>query len=136
MTLKTFDIDWEGTPETIEYEDDITYGEMESILSNSIDLSDVSKPKVNIPQYRTHVLLKVLRKAPFKTGDAVALRNIKQKQASLIMKEVMKDYPLAKYLEEWVETFVGQDIAEAQEISTTSSQGNTVGRKTKSTRSQ
>jgi hypothetical protein len=119
MTLKTFDIDWEGTPETIEYEDDITYGEMESILSNSIDLSDVSKPKVNIPQYRTHVLLKVLRKAPFKTGDAVALRNIKQKQASLIMKEVMKDYPLAKYLGDWVETFTGSVIETDQDTQST-----------------
>ena len=119
MVIKSFQIDWEGVSETIEYEDDITYGEMEAILSNSIDLSDVSKPKVNIPQYRTHILLKVLKKAPFAINDAVALRNIKQKQASLIM----KDYPLVKYLGDWVETFTGSQIeTETTTQSTTSVQ--------------
>tara|TARA_B110001454_G_scaffold186075_1_gene182649 strand:+ start:2700 stop:3071 length:372 start_codon:yes stop_codon:yes gene_type:complete len=123
MVIKSFQIDWEGVSETIEYEDDITYGEMEAILSNSIDLSDVSKPKVNIPQYRTHILLKVLKKAPFAINDAVALRNIKQKQASLIMKEVMVDYPLVKYLGDWVETFTGSQIeTETTTQSTTSVQ--------------
>ena len=105
MAIKSFEIDWGGTPETIEYEDDITYGELEAILQNSIDLGDVSKPKVDIPKYRFQILLKVLRKAPFAVNDAVALRNIKSRQANSIMKEVMKDYPLAKYLGEWVESF-------------------------------
>jgi len=107
MAIKSFDIDWNGTPEIIEYEDDITYGELESILQNSIDLGDVSKPKVDIPKYRFQILLKVLRKAPFIVNDAVALRNIKSRQANTIMKEVMKDYPLVKYLGDWVESFTG-----------------------------
>ena len=119
MALKSFKIDWEGKSETIEYEDDITYGEMEAILTHAIDLSDVSKPKVNIPQYRNHLLLKVLRTAPFTVGDAVALRNIKQKQASIIMKEVMKDYPLATYLGDWVETFTGLPIENDPNIQST-----------------
>lgn len=119
MAIKSFEIDWEGVSETIEYEDDITYGEMEAILSHAIDLSDVSKPKVNIPQYRNHLLLKVLRKAPFAVNDAVALRNIKQKQASVIMKEVMKDYPLATYLADWVETFTGLPIENDPNIQST-----------------
>lgn len=121
MAIKSFQIDWEGVSETIEYEDDITYGEMEAILSNSIDLSDVSKPKVNIPQYRTHILLKVLKKAPFPVNDAVSLRNIKQKQASAIMKEVMVDYPLAKYLGDWVETFTGSQIETENNTQSTTS---------------
>ena len=121
MAIKSFQIDWEGVSETIEYEDDITYGEMEAILSNSIDLSDVSKPKVNIPQYRTHILLKVLKKAPFPVNDAVSLRNIKQKQASAIMKEVMVDSPLAKYLGDWVETFTGSQIETENNTQSTTS---------------
>jgi len=128
MTLKSFVVDWDGVKETIEYEDDITYGEMEAILSNSIDLSDVSKPRVDIPQYRINILLKVLRKAPFKVGDTVSIRNLKQKQAAEIMREVMKDYPLAKYLGAWVETFTGLPIETEQDTqSTTSVQSNLAG---------
>ena len=64
MALKTFKFDWNKVKETIEYEDDLTFGELEAILQNCIDLSDIAKPKVDIPKYRYQVLLKVLRKAP------------------------------------------------------------------------
>ena len=114
MAIKSFDFDYDGTPSTIEYEDDITYGELEAILQNCIDLSDMSKPKVDIPKYRFQILLKVLRKAPFNVGDAVAIRNLKNSQANKIMQEVMKDYPLVKFLEAWVETFTGLQIKDGQ----------------------
>jgi len=107
VAIKSFEIEWEGVTESIEYEDDITYGELDAILKNSIDFSDVGKPKVDISRYRFEILLKVLRKAPFAVNDAVAIRNLKSKQANTIMKEVMKDYPLVKYLGDWVESFTG-----------------------------
>ena len=107
MALKSFEIDWEGRKEIIEYEDDLTFGELEAILANAIDVTDITKPKVNIPSYRMAIMLKVLKKAPFKTGDAVAIRNLKSSVAKKVMKEVMKSFPLAKYLEDWVETFTG-----------------------------
>lgn len=119
MALISFEITWEDKPSTIEFEDDITYGEMEAILSKSIDLSDVSKPKVDIPQYRMNLLLKVLRKAPFPINDTVSIRNLKNKQASEIMREVMKAYPLAKYLGDWVETFTGSQIEIGQNTQST-----------------
>ena len=134
--IKSFEIDWEDSKSAIEYEDDITFGELEAILNKCLDMTKVNEPKVNLPLYRQLILTTVITKAPFPLKDVASIRNLKTSVAKVIMKEVMKDYPLAKYLEEWVETFVGQDIVEAQEISTTSSQGNTVGRKTKSTRSQ
>ena len=121
ITIQTFEIDWEGAKETIEYEDDITYGQLEAILSNCIDLSDVSKPKVNIPQYRFQILMKVLKKAPFKVGDAVSIRNLKAKTANEIMRGVMKDYPLAKFLGDWVETFTGSPIQTEQNSQFTTS---------------
>jgi len=109
MVLQRFEIDWEGRKETIEYEDDLTFGELEAILHNTLDMADITKPKVNIPQYRQAVLLKVLRKAPFQTGDAVALRNLKSSVAKQIITGVMKSFPLAKFLEDWMETFVGTE---------------------------
>ena len=115
MTLKTFTVDYKGVKEQIEYEDDLTFGELEAILQNCIDLSDISKPKVDIPKYRYQILLKVLRKAPFAVGDSAAIRNLKNKEANAIMKEVMKDYPLVKFLEAWVETFTGSPTPEEKE---------------------
>ena len=135
--IKSFEIPWDNnTKETVSYEDDITFGDLEAILNQCLDMTQVNEPKVNLPLYRQLILTAVITKAPFKVKEVASIRNLKASQAKIIMKEVMKDYPLAKYLEEWVETFVGQEIAEEAAISTTSSQGNSVGQKTKSTRSQ
>ena len=107
MALKTFQIDYNGEKAVIEYEDDLKFGELESIVSRAVDLSDPSKPKVNIPQYRIDIVQKVLRKAPFKTGDLVAIRNQPNSVITQIISGVMKDFPLGKYLGDWVETFAG-----------------------------
>tara|TARA_R110000850_G_scaffold161824_1_gene286446 strand:+ start:3174 stop:3581 length:408 start_codon:yes stop_codon:yes gene_type:complete len=131
--IKTFTIDWEGAKETVEYEDDITFGELEGILNQCLDVTQIQDPKVNLPLYRELILTTVLRKAPFEVRDVAAIKNLPSSVAKKIMKEVMKDYPLAKYLEEWVETFVGEELQGQQVQSTTSSQGNSIGRKTKST---
>ena len=121
MVLKSFKIDYKGKKEIIEYEDDITYGEMEAILEAAIDISDISKVKVNIPRYRMNLLLKVLRKAPFPVGDTVSVRNLSIKEASSIMKGVMKSYPLQNYLQDWVETFTGSAIKIEQDMPSTTS---------------
>ena len=123
MTLKSFEIDFEGAKSTIEYESELTFGEIESILQKSVDLSDISKPKMNIPQYRMDILLKVIRKAPFTVGDAVTIRNLKSGVAKQIISGVMKDYPLGKFLTDWVETFAGNEGEnQPSTISTTSLQ--------------
>ena len=109
MTLKSFEIDFEGEKTKIEYESELTFGEIESIINRSVDLTDFSKPKMNIPQYRMDILMKVIRTAPFKTGDAVALRNQKSGTVQQIISGVMKDYPLGRFLTDWVETFGGTD---------------------------
>ena len=130
MAIKTFNVDIEGTSQTIEYEDDITFGELENILNKCLDLSDVQKPKVNIPLYRQLILTTVIKKAPFDIGDLSAIRNLKASTAKKIMEEVMKDYPLAKYLEEWVETFLGK-VEETSTLnrSITSAQESSVGQR-------
>jgi len=132
--IKTFEIPWDNNiKETISYEDDITFGDLEAILNQCLDMTQVNEPKVNLPLYRQLILTAVITKAPFAIKEVASIRNLRASVAKTIMKEVMKDYPLAKYLEEWVETFVGQDTLVQQEVSTISSQGNSIGRKTKST---
>ena len=123
MAIKTFEIDYGDPPkkEIMEYEDDLTFGELENIVNQSIDLSDVSKPKVNIPKYRMNILTKVIRKAPFPINDAVAIRNLKARTAKQIISEVMKDYPLMRFLEDWMVTFVGTQTAVSLPTGSTSS---------------
>ena len=132
MVIKTFEIDMDGKKEVIEYEDDLTFGELENVVNQSVDLSDITKPKVNLPKYRMNILTTVLRKAPFPMNDAGAIRNLKAKVAKQIISEVMKDYPLMRFLEDWMVTFVGtQDQTSLPTESTTSSPKALAGTSTK-----
>ena len=121
MAIKSFEIDIEGKKEVIEYEDDLLFGELEAIVNVSVDLSDVTKPKVDLPKYRMNILTKALRKAPFPIDDATAIRNLKAKTAKKIISEVMKDYPLMRFLEDWMVTFVGTQEATNLPTESTSS---------------
>ena len=132
MTLQTFKITWEGKKELIEFEDDLTFGELEAILANAVDLSDVTKPKVNLPEYRQAILLKTLRKAPFKVGDVVTLRNLKSSVVNDVLRGVLKSFPLSKFLEQWMGSFVGgTEGLEIEESTITSSQPSSAGTKKK-----
>ena len=121
MAIKSFEIDIDGKKEIIEYEDDLLFGELEAIVNISVDLSDVTKPKVDLPKYRMNILTKVLRKAPFPIDDATAIRNLKAKTAKKIISEVMKDYPLMRFLEDWMVTFVGTQEATSSPTESTTS---------------
>jgi hypothetical protein len=132
VVTQSFEIQWEGATQTVEFEDDITFGELENILNKCLDMTEVNKPKVNIPLYRQLICSTVITKAPFPIKDVTAIRNLKASVAKTVMQEVMRSYPLMKYMEEWVETFVGSiEEIEGNLQSTTSSQGNSVGQKTK-----
>ena len=132
LTLQTFKITWEGKKELVEYEDDLTFGELEAILANAVDLSDVTKPRVNLPAYRQDILLKTLRQAPFKVGDIVTLRNLKSSVVNDVLRGVLKSFPLSKFLEQWMGSFIGlpEDLKTDQNT-TTSSQQNSAGTRKK-----
>ena len=132
MVIKTFEVDMDGKKEVIEYEDDLTFGELENVVNQSVDLSDITKPKVNLPKYRMNILTSVLRKAPFPIRDSGAIKNLKAKVAKQIISEVMKDYPLMRFLEDWMVTFVGtQEATSLPTESTTSSPKALAGTSTK-----
>jgi len=111
MAIKSFEIDIDNKKEIIEYEDDLTFGELENVVNLSVDLTDVTKPKVNLPKYRMNILTTVLRKAPFPMHDPNAIKGLKATVAKQIISEVMKDYPLMRFLEDWMVTFVGTQEA-------------------------
>ena len=131
MAIQSFEIDYEGKKEIVEYEDDLAFGELEAILNQCLDLSDVTKPKVNLPQYRQSILLKAVEKAPFNV-DLPTIRNLRTSVVNQVLKGVLKDFPLVKFLEDWVGTFIGtQEDINIEQVSTTSSRKNSAGNKKK-----
>jgi len=131
MAIQSFEIDYEGKKEIVEYEDDLAFGELEAILNQCLDLSDVTKPKVNLPQYRQSILLKAVQKAPFNI-DLPTIRNLRTSVVNQVLKGVLKDFPLVKFLEDWVGTFIGtQEDINIEQVSTTSSRKNSAGNKKK-----
>jgi len=130
MTIQSFEIEYEGKQETVEYEDDLKFGELEAILNQCLDLSDVTKPKVNLPLYRQSILTKAVKTAPFNI-DLPTIRNLRTSVVNKVLKGVLKDYPLVKFLEDWVGTFVGNEELNISRQSTTSLQENSDGIKSK-----
>ena len=126
MTIQSFEIEFEGKQETVEYEDDLKFGELEAILNQCLDLSDVTKPKVNLPLYRQSILTKAVKTAPFNI-DLPTIRNLKMSVVNKVLKGVLKDYPLVRFLEDWVGTFVGNEEINISQASTTSLQENSTG---------
>jgi len=132
LTIQSFSIKYEGKKEIIEFEDDLTFGELEHILANSVDLSDVTKPRVNLPTYRQEILLKTLRKAPFKVGDLGELKNLRSSVVNDVLRGVLKSFPLSKFLEQWMGSFIGlPDDLKIDQNTTTSSQPNSAGTRKK-----
>lgn len=109
MTIKSFTMKWDDKEETVEYEDDIPFGDMEGIIRASVDFSNPTKPHVNLAEYRMQILQKVLRKAPFDYNSVAAIKKISRKKISQIISEVMKDYPLALSSADWMTSLIGSE---------------------------
>jgi len=110
VATRTFSIDWQGGKSEVDYDDDISFGSMEIIIKACVDLSDITKPKVNLSEYRSRILNAVLTKAPFNHADPQTIKRLPRKTVENIIKEVMTDYPLAVCLEGWMTSFLGSTI--------------------------
>jgi len=109
MALIPIEILWKGEKAIVEFEDSLTFGDTETLIGNSVDLSDVSKPKIDIQKYRMNLLLLTIKKAPFKVGDMNAIKFTDSKIIKSILKEIVKVHPLTTYIEDWMETFMSSE---------------------------
>jgi len=134
MTLKTFVIDWKGGKETIEYEDDIAFSVMEQIIKTTVDLRELTKPRIDVAAYRFQVVLAALTKAPFNFKKPDELKRLGRKVAEQIVSGVIKDYPLVFSLGGWMTSLLGsvEENALASE-STPTVQSSSDGQEKKST---
>ena len=134
MTLIPVDIIYNGKPAVVEFEDSLTFGDTETLIGNSVDISDVSKPKIDIQRYRLNLLVLTIKKAPFKIGDVTTIKMTDSKVIKSILKEIVKIHPLTTYIEDWMETFMSsQDMSNLDIPSTTTVPLNSAGTKKQST---
>ena len=134
MTLIPIDITYNGKPAVVEFEDSLTFGDTEMLIGNSVDLSDVTKPKIDIQKYRLNLLSLTVKKAPFKTGDVNIIKMQDSKIIKSILKEIVKVHPLTTYIEDWMETFMSsEEMTNLDTQSTTIVPPSSVGTKKRST---
>jgi len=134
MTLIPVDIIYNGKPAVVEFEDSLTFGDTETLIGNSVDISDVTKPKIDIQRYRINLLVLTIKKAPFKIGDVTTIKMTDSKVIKSILKEIVKIHPLTTYIEDWMETFMSsQDMSNLDIPSTTTVPLNSAGTKKQST---
>ena len=105
MGTKTVKIKYNGEDSVVEFSDSLTFGDVEDLVGQAVDLSDVTKPKVDLKQYRMQLLTRVITKAPFKINDVATIELMDRKIVQKILKEVLIYHPLADYIEDWMETF-------------------------------
>ena len=137
MVLIPIAITYNGQDQTVEFEDSLTFGETESLIGGSVDLSDVTKPRIDLSSYRMNLLVLTIKKAPFKVGDITTIKMLDAKVVKMMLKEITKVHPLANYIEDWMGTF--QSFEEETDLpteSTTPVQANLAGQRKKSTSSR
>ncbi len=105
MAIKQVKIKYNNQDAIVEFEDSLTFGDMEDLVGQSVDLTDVTKPSINLQLYRMNLLVKVIKKAPFKIGDETTLKLLDAKVVKTILGEVLRYHPLAEYIEDWMHTF-------------------------------
>ena len=134
MVLIPVKITYNDKEDTIEFEDSLTFGETESLIGSSVDLSDITKPKIDLSKYRMNLLVLTIKKAPFKTGDITTIKMLDSKVVKNMLREITKVHPLAAYIEDWMETFQSyEDLNNSSTRSTTVVPPNSAGIKKQST---
>ena len=134
MTLIPINITYNGKPAVVEFEDSLTFGDTETLIGSSVDLSDVTKPKIDIARYRLNLLSLTIKKAPFPVSSTTAIKMQDSKIIKAILKEIVKVHPLTTYIEDWMETFMSsEEMTNLDTQSTTIVPPNSVGTKKRST---
>lgn len=119
MALLPIKITYKGKEEIVEFEEDLSFGEAEKLVNDSVDLSDVTKPKIDLAKYRMNLLVITIKKAPFKTGDITTLNMMDGNIVRAMLREIVKVHPLTTYIEDWMETFISSEALRSLDTQST-----------------
>ena len=119
MVLIPIKITYKDKEEIVEFEDSLSFGQTEKLINDSVDLSDVTKPKIDLARYRMNLLVMTIKKAPFKTGDITTLNMMNGNIVRGILREIVKIHPLTTYIEDWMETFISSEALKSSDMQST-----------------
>ncbi len=107
--MPSFDVEIAGQTETIEFVDDLTWGDTQRILKACVDITNPQSIKVNIQMYQTLILQAAVVKSPIDVKNLTALNKLPSKVVTKIMSEVMKVFPLETLITPWITAMTGED---------------------------
>lgn len=107
--MPTFTVEINGNQETIEFVDDLSWGDTQRILKACVDISNPQAMKVNVQMYQQMILQAAVTKAPIDFKNLTALNNLPSKTVTKIMSEVMKVFPLETLIMPWITAMTGED---------------------------
>jgi len=111
--MPTFEIEINGQQETIEFKDDLSWGDTQRILKTCVDISDPKAMKVNIAMYQQMILQAAVIKAPIDCKNLTQLNQLPSKTVAKIMSEVMKLFPLETLITPWITAMTGEESLES-----------------------
>ena len=107
MAIKRFQLMIRGTDTTIEYEDEMSFGEMRQIFRNAIQITANEKGarSINVmpDEFAVSVVMSAIRKPEIYKGNVTEFEKLPTKTALRIIKEICKAYPFADFLEDMAE---------------------------------
>jgi len=107
--MPEFTVNINGTDETIEFNDDLSWGDTQRILKACVDISNPQAMKVNIQLYQQLILQAAVTKAPIDFKNLTALNKLPSKVVTKIISEVMKVFPLETLITPWITAMTGED---------------------------
>ena len=116
--IQSFTVKIVGKDETIEFEDDPPFGEMQQILKSCIDLTDIQHPKINLQLYQQMILQTVIIKAPFNHKNATEFAKLPTNSALGILNRLMQALPLERLVAPMITAATGQSTIESLDPST------------------
>jgi len=118
MAIQSFKIEYNGKEETIEFENDPPFGDMQRIIKSCVDISDVQKPSVNLQLYQQMILQAVVTKAPFNPKNATEFAKLPTSTALGILNNLMQALPLERLVAPMITAATGQNTIESLDPST------------------
>ena len=107
MAIQSFKIEYNGKEETVEFENDPPFGDMQRIIKSCVDISDVQKPSVNLQLYQQMILQAVVTKAPFNPKNATEFAKLPTSTALGILNNLMQALPLETLLSPMITAATG-----------------------------
>lgn len=96
-----------GVDTVIEYEDEMSFGEMRQIFRNAIQITatESGARSINImpDEFAVSVVMAAIRKPEKYKGQVTEFEKLPTKVALKIIKEICKSYPFADFLEDMAE---------------------------------